>query len=52
MSKRITVVMDDDVVKALHLLQSKEISKTGTSVSFSRVVNSELRKKLNKLQKA
>jgi hypothetical protein len=38
--------MDDDLVKALHLIQSKEISKTGESVSFSRVINSELRKKM------
>jgi hypothetical protein len=38
--------MDDDLVKALHLIQSKEISKTGVSVSFSRVINSELRKKI------
>ncbi|MBA4452727.1 MAG: hypothetical protein ACE5RQ_05760 [Nitrosopumilus sp.] len=44
MSKRITIVMDDDIVKALHLRQAKEISKTGVSVSFSRVINSELQK--------
>jgi len=45
-SKRVTVVLEDDIVKALHLIQAKEISKTGESVSFSRIVNSELRKKI------
>ncbi len=47
MSKRVTVVLDDDIVKALHLIQAKEISKTGETISFSRIVNSELQKKSN-----
>ncbi len=44
MSKRITIVMDDDVVKKLRIIQSKKISKLTKNVSFSSVVNDELRK--------
>ncbi len=44
MSKRITIVMDDDVVKKLRIIQSKKISKLTKHVSFSSVVNDELRK--------
>ncbi len=44
MSKRITIVMDDDVVKKLRIIQSKKISKLIKHVSFSCVVNDELRK--------
>ncbi len=44
MSKRITVVLDDAVVKKLRIIQSKKISKSNKSVSFSRVINEELRK--------
>ncbi|MFB5621543.1 MAG: hypothetical protein ACE5Q7_01270 [Candidatus Nitrosomaritimum yanchengensis] len=46
MSKRVTVVMDEEIVKALHLIQAKEISKTGETISFSRIINLELRKKI------
>ncbi len=46
MHKRITVVMDDAVVKKLRIVQSKKISKSKKSVSFSRVINEELRKAL------
>ncbi len=44
MGKRITVVLDDEVVKKLRMLQSKKISKSVGSVSFSSVVNAELKK--------
>ncbi len=44
MSKRITIVMDDDVVKKLRNIQSKKISKLIKHVSFSQIVNDELRK--------
>jgi len=43
---RITVVFDDEVVKKLRIIQSKNIAKSKKSVSFSSVVNGELRKSL------
>jgi len=46
MSKRITVVLDDAVVKKLRIVQSKKIAKSERSVSFSSVVNEILRKVL------
>ncbi len=44
MPKRITVVLDDQVVKKLRIIQSKKIAKSKRSVSFSSVINDELRK--------
>ncbi len=44
MAKRITVVLDDQVVKKLRIIQSKKISKSNKSISFSSVINEELRK--------
>jgi len=44
--KRITVVLDDQVVKKLRIVQSKKIIKSKKSVSFSSVINEELRKAL------
>ena len=44
MPKRITVVLDDDLVKKLRIIQSKKVSKSKKSVSFSSVINEELRK--------
>jgi len=46
MHKRITVVLDDELVKKLRNVQSKKISKSKKSVSFSSVINEELRKSL------
>ena len=46
MAKRVTIMIDDDLDKKLRLLQSKLISKTNESVSYSSVINSELRKQL------
>ncbi len=46
MSQRVTIMIDDDINKKLHQIQAKEISKTSGSVSFSRVLNTELRKGL------
>ncbi len=46
MAKRITVVLDDQLVKKLRTIQSKKIAKSKESVSFSRVINEELRKSL------
>jgi len=46
MSKRVTVNMADDVVKKLRKLQSKEVKKSIYKVSFSKVLNDQLRKVL------
>lgn len=46
MAKRVTIMIDDDLDKKLRLLQSKLISKTNESISYSSVINNELRKQL------
>ncbi|MCJ8306906.1 MAG: hypothetical protein HRU07_07665 [Nitrosopumilus sp.] len=46
MSKRVTVMIDDDLDKKLRLLQAKEIVKSTKSVSFSSTLNDVLRKRL------
>ena len=46
MSRRVTIVIDDDLVRKLRKIQSKKISKTMEHVSFSRVINDELGKVL------
>ena len=46
MAKRVTVVIDDDIDKKLRIIQSKLISKSNASVSFSSVVNDMLKKGL------
>jgi len=44
MGKRITIILDDDLVKKLHEKQAKLIKESTKSVSFSRVLNDTLRK--------
>jgi len=44
MSKIVTIVLDDELVKKLRIIQSKNIVKLKKSVSFSSVINNELRK--------
>jgi hypothetical protein len=46
MGKRITIVLDDDLVKKLHDKQAKLIRESAKSVSFSRVLNDTLRKNI------
>ena len=46
MSKRITIVLDDQLVKKLRIMQSKKIAQSTEHVSFSRLINEELRKAL------
>jgi len=46
MSKRVTIVLDADLHKKLRIIQSKKIVKSKEAVSFSSVINSELRKAL------
>ena len=48
MSKRVTVMLDDDLAKKLHEIQSKMIRETSQSVSFSSIVNKTIRKNLKK----
>ena len=44
--KRVTIVLDDFLAKKLRIIQSKKISKSNKHVSFSSVINEELRKAL------
>lgn len=44
MAKRVTIMLDDDLVKKLYELQAKLIKGTAKSVSFSSIVNQTLRK--------
>ena len=44
--KRVTIVLDDSLAKKLRIIQSKKISKSIKHVSFSKVINEELRKVL------
>lgn len=46
MSKRITIMIDDDIDKKLRLIQAKKIAKTSGSVSYSAVLNDALKKQL------
>ena len=46
MGKRITIILDDDLLKKLHEIQSKQIKQSIKSVSFSRVLNEVLHKGL------
>ena len=48
MSIRITIMLDDDLVKTIRLIQSKLIKKRNENVSFSRVLNDLLRAELEK----
>ncbi|NND87282.1 MAG: hypothetical protein HKM23_08200 [Nitrosopumilus sp.] len=43
MAQRITIMLDDDLVKKLRLKQSQIIQKSSSSASFSHVVNESLR---------
>jgi len=45
-SLRITIMIEPDLYKKLHVLQAKRITKEMSSVSFSKVINAELRKVL------
>ncbi|MEK0318935.1 MAG: hypothetical protein QQN43_05095 [Nitrosopumilus sp.] len=42
MGRRITIILDDDLLKKLHEKQAKLIKKSAKSVSFSRVLNDTL----------
>ena len=46
MSKRITIMLDDDIASKLRKIQAGGIKRSSKSVSFSRVINETLRKGL------
>jgi len=46
MSKRVTIVIDNDIDKKLRIKQAKRIQSEQGSVSFSRIINETLRKSL------
>ena len=46
MSKRVTIMIDDDLDKKLRLRQAKLISQEQTSYSYSKVLNETIRKVL------
>lgn len=46
MSKRVTIMMDDDLDKKVRLVQAKKITKILKSTSFSRTINDLLRQGL------
>ncbi len=46
MGIRITIVLDDEIIKKLRIIQAKQIKITTKSVSFSSIVNQQLRKSL------
>jgi len=48
MAKRVTIMLDDDLLKKLHEIQAKQIKESTKSVSFSRVLNETLRKGLKR----
>lgn len=39
MSKRVTIMIDDDVVKKVRIAQAKRIQKENRSVSVSEIIN-------------
>ena len=46
MARRITIVLDEDLLKKLHDIQAKQIKESSKSVSFSSVLNETVRKSL------
>ena len=44
MSKRVTLLIDDDLYKKLRSKQATEIKKTATTVSFSKIITDILKK--------
>jgi len=46
MTKRVTIMIDDDIDKKIRMRQAKMIQQEQTSYSYSRVLNETLRKSL------
>ena len=43
MSKRVTIMIDDDINKKIRMLQAKQIQQEQSSISFSQMLNEQLR---------
>lgn len=48
MLRRITIMLDEDILKKLRARQAKEISKSQKSVSLSQIINDALSKRIKK----
>jgi hypothetical protein len=48
MTKKITIMLEDDLDKKLRVIQANLIQNTSSSVSFSTVLNDTVRKSLKK----
>ena len=48
MSIRITIMLDEDLLKKLRMKQAKMITKSDNSISLSRVINHYLKKGLER----
>jgi len=46
MGKRVTIMLEDDLIKKLHDIQAKLIKDSNANVSFSGVLNDTLRTSL------
>ena len=46
MARRVTIVMDEDIIKKLHERQARQIKESAKSISFSSVVNEVIRKQI------
>lgn len=44
MSKRVSIMLDEDLFEKLRMLQAKKIKKTKKSASFSQIICDTLRK--------
>ena len=48
MGKRVTIVLEDELIKKLHEIQARQIKESTGAVSFSEVINETLKKGLKK----
>jgi hypothetical protein len=48
MSKRVTIMIDDEVDKKIRTIQAKEIQYTCSSISYSETINKLLKNNLKK----
>ena len=46
MSKRVTIIIDDSIIKKLRIIQANQIRTSRKSISFSSIVNQQLQKSL------
>ena len=48
MSKRVTIMIEDEIDKKLRSIQAKEIQLTSSSISYSQTINKILKNNLKK----